>query len=180
MRWAPLRESLLRALSRLIIDSWVSRLYTRRIPVFVDDAEVLIRAAMYSHHFRNKKFSYRAFEPPPETDEVSVCRQPFVEPWLAKAHAKLFVQNAPEKMYKGLAFISAAQVRQLGSRVVDGRDEFLGHADIRHGIVKHRNEPINPPELKKEYEDRLRAMANSAKYIEDPCPSKFRWKGPQL
>jgi hypothetical protein len=69
-------------------------------------------------------------------------------------------------------------VRVRGSQVVDSREEYLGHADVKHGIVKRRNEPIEPPERRKEYEDRLRALVAAAKYVEDPSPQSWAWTPP--
>jgi hypothetical protein len=139
--------------------------------------EVVIRAIFTPYHVKKKKLERRAFEAPPGSDEVSVSRRRYVSPWLAKAYAKRWVQRpkaSPPKVYKGLAFITVEMIREFRAEVVDSRNEYLGHADIKHGIVQQRGEAL-PPNVRKELEARLDKLAKAADYIEDEEPERFRW-----
>lgn len=144
------------------------------MPVEVDDDEVLIRAVT-TWHLNAQGLKANLFHQ--RDDRVSVSRQMWVPPWLAKAYAKARIQNAtlkPPKLYAGLAFVSAAAVRAHGSRVIDSREEYLGHADIQNGIVQKKQEAL-PPDLKKKLDDRARAIAKSARFVKDPNPNSLLW-----
>jgi hypothetical protein len=66
-------------------------------------------------------------------------------------------------------------VRVLGSDVVDSREEFLGHADISHGIVVPEHEPPDPSLIL-----RVRALREKARLLVDPDPTAERWTGGQV
>jgi hypothetical protein len=83
---------------------------------------------------------------------------------------------SPPKIYAGLAFIRASDIRGHGSEVVDSREEYLGHADIRHGIAAQKQGVALPPALAKALNDRAKAIAKSAKYVADPYPSSLCWR----
>lgn len=100
-------------------------------------------------------------------------------PWLAKLYAKGCVENSqlkPPKLYVGLAFLSAEDVRRHGATVVDSREEYLGHADIRNGILQPAGEAL-PPHLMKTLNERTKAIAQSAKFVRDPKPTSILWTG---
>ncbi len=124
-----------------------------------------MRAVMTPYHLHKsnkKRIGWKAFEAPPDIDEVSVSRGKFVPNWLSKAYAKVWVQrpNAnPQKMYIGLAFVSARTVREIGSAVSDSREEYLGHADISHGVIKKRGEALDP-RIRKSLEEKLEKLAD--------------------
>ena len=75
--------------------------------------------------------------------------------------------------------LSALQIRESGARLVDTRNVFQGHADIRHDIVPRRGEPL-PPEQLKTLHDRAKALANRANYFPDPDPTAEPWTGHDL
>jgi hypothetical protein len=83
---------------------------------------------------------------------------------------------SPPKIYTGLAFIRVSEIRGHGSEVVDSREEYLGHADLRHGIATQKKGVALPPKLAKALNDRAKAIAKSARYVADPCPSSLRWR----
>ena len=80
----------------------------------------------------------------------------------------------PPKVYTGLALISAQAVRRLGAEVVDSREEYDGHADIKHGVVRSRGEAL-APDLRKIYDERLKQLAAEAIYLKDQMPDRLRF-----
>jgi hypothetical protein len=159
----------------------------RKVPKEIDDDEVVIRAIMSPYHIhkkRNNQITGKAFEAPPEKDEVSVTRGRYVSAWLAKMYAKAWVQRpraTQPKMYRGLAFIPVNAVRSHGSCVHDSRKEYLGHADITHGVVVKRavGEALDP-RVRKDLDDRLKKLAEAATYVEDPNPRSLFWTGMRM
>lgn len=108
---------------------------------------------------------------------MSVSRRWYVPPWLAKAYAKRWVQRPrsdPPKFYRGLAFVPVEAVRKAGSDIVDSRHEYLGHADIRNGVVREKHVAL-APDVRKMLDDRLQKIAKAARYIEDENPDCIRW-----
>lgn len=93
----------------------------------------------------------------------------------SRQHAKQIEDPAQRKVYKGLAVLSAAQIRGQRASVVDTREVFEGHADITFGITPVRGEPL-PPQLQLI----LRALADLAMYYPDAAPDADRWVGPPL
>lgn len=145
------------------------------MPIEVSDSEVLIRTVTTWNVNARGKLKPSLFHHP--EDRVSVARRNWIPPWLAKAYAKARIQNAtlkPPKLYLGLAFVSAGNVRKNGSDVIDSREEYLGHADIRNGIVQSRQEAL-PPEQRKQLDERARAIAKSARFVKDPNPKSILW-----
>lgn len=155
----------------------MSRGGTKPIPVSIDRREVVIRAILTPYHVKKNKLQRGAFKAPSGSDEVSVSRRWYLPPWLSKAYAKRWVQRPLEsqpKIYEGLAFVSVEAVRSSKSDVVDSRLEYLGHADIKHGIIQERGMAL-APDIRKELDDRLEKLAQAAKYIKDPQPHRIRW-----
>lgn len=158
----------------------VSRFWTRAIPKKVSGDEVAVRAIMTPYHFNKngKKLHRRAFASPPEVDEVSVSRAPYVSLTIAKMYAKTFVERRSgnsKKFFMGLAFVDVSKVRQNSSDVVDSRGEYLGHGDIVHGIVVPKGEPL-PPELQLALDKKLDGILKAAQYLPDPNPRSAVWK----
>ena len=96
-----------------------------------------------------------------------------------KRHAKALENLSEGKVYKGLAILSAQQIRQSGAGLIDTRNVFQGHADIRHGIIQRRGEPL-PPEQLMTLRGRAKALASIANYFPDPDPTIESWSGPCL
>ena len=146
------------------------------MPRDIDDAEILIRAVT-SWHFRNGQLDLALFKDN-EKDEMSVSRKQWVSPWLAKLIAKGRIQNShvkPPNIYVGLAFLPTAAVRSLGSIVVDTRAEYLGHADISHGIYKRAPGEAVPAKVAKKINDRAKAIRAASQFVLDPKPGSFMW-----
>jgi hypothetical protein len=155
----------------------VSRYLTRCVRVTVADDEIAVRAIMTPHHLNKKRtgLTRKAFVSPAEVDEVSVSRQPYVAAWIAKLWARAVVQSPPDKVYVGLAFIDVQKVRQAGSDVFDSRSEYLGHGDIRHGIVMPKKGVPLPPPVLLQLDTQLDAIVNAAHFVHDAKPRSLRW-----
>lgn len=141
--------------------------------------EVIARGICSPYHLKRGKVIANAYWPPYDSDEVSVMRTSWIGADACKRHAKDLENPDEDKVYRGLAILSALQVRQSGARLVDTSHVFQGHADIRHGIVPRRGEPL-PPEQLKTLRDRAKALATLANYFPDPDPAAEDWTGPDL
>lgn len=145
--------------------------------------ETAIRAVLSPYHFKdNKKFtklSKQAFKAPSSVDEVSVSRGPHVPCWIAKAYAKFRVQrplDSTPKLYRGLAFIPVETIREVGVDIIDSRSEYLGHADIKYGVVQDKAVAL-PPEVRFRLDQQAQALADSATFVRDPDPESWKWSG---
>ena len=148
-------------------------------PSEITDEEVIARGICSPYHVKRGKLKPAAYKPPHDSDEVSVMRTSWIGADACKHHAKNLEKPDQGKIYKGLAILSALQIRESGARLVDTRNVFQGHADIRHDIVPRRGEPL-PPEQLKTLHDRAKALANRANYFPDPDPAAEPWTGPDL
>jgi hypothetical protein len=149
-------------------------------PREIADAEVIARGICTPHHVRkNGKLKPAAYTPPYDTDEVSTMRTDWIGPDACKQHAKDLEDPGEGKIYTGLAVLSARQIRQLGASIIDTREEFSGHADIKHDIIPRRGEPLPAPQLQI-LRDRAKALADLANYFPDPDPQSVSWGGPRL
>jgi hypothetical protein len=148
------------------------------VPREVHDDEVVIRAvttwnvkagALQRNLFTNNS-----------DDAISVSRRRWIAPWLAKFIAKLRIENRqlkPPKTYVGLAYVSARVVRECGSEIVDSREEYLGHADIVHGVgPQPRGVPL-PAATAKRINKRADAIRRVARFVPDPNPKSLIWSG---
>ena len=141
------------------------------------DEEVAVRAIMTPYHLNKKRtgITRKAFVAPAETDEVSISRHPHVPAAIAKFWAKAVVQAPPDKLYVGLAFIDVHRVRKAQSDVVDSRSEYLGHGDVRHGIVMPKRGVPLPPPMLLQLDKQIDAILSAAVYVRDPNPESLRW-----
>lgn len=140
------------------------------MPLPIEDDETLTRAILSPYHVKNGKLLRGAFEAPYGNDEVSVSRGRYVADWIAVLYARRRVQQPKAKtpkLYEGLAYITADGVRRLGAQVDDSRREYLGHADISHGVVRIRGQAMDP-QKKRDLDTRLDKMAKLAKYAPKP------------
>ena len=149
------------------------------LPREIGDAEVIARGIFSPYHVNNGKLKLNAYWPPYDSDEVSVMRGSWIGADACKRQAKSLENPSQRKIYRGLAVLSAAQIRKSGAKIVDTRERFEGHADIKHGIVPSRGEPL-PPEQLQILRDRAKALAELANYYPDPDPPSLNWRGPKL
>lgn len=131
------------------------------------------------HVKSNGKLKPEAYDPSPDTDEVSILRVLWIGADLAKKYSKAIQTKA--KLYKGLAVLEAATIRAQGADVVDSRELYCGHGDIRHGIRLKCSESDPPaPELVRWLHVRNKELAKLSRYFPDPDPSNHRWTGGDL
>jgi hypothetical protein len=148
-------------------------------PREIGDAEAIARGICGRYHVKNGKLKLDAYWPPYDSDEVSVMRVSWIGPDACKQRAKALENPIQGKIYTGLAILSAKQIRDSGAGMIDSREIFEGHADIKHGIVPSKGEPP-PPEMLQVLHDRAKALATLANYYPDPDPASLNWTGPQL
>jgi hypothetical protein len=149
-------------------------------PREIGDGEAIVRGICSPYHVNSKgRLKPDAYWPPNDTDEVSVMRADWIGADACKARAKDLEDPDEGKVYRGLAILSANQIRQSGAGIIDTRNVFEGHADIKHGIVPSKGDPL-PPEKLKELRDRTKALANIANYFPDPDLASAGWSGPPL
>jgi len=114
----------------------------------IADEEAIARGICSPYHVsKNGKLKPDAYWPPFDSDEVSVMRASWIGAHACKHHAKALENLDGGKIYKGLAILSAQQIRQSGAELIDTRSLFQGHADIRHGIFPKRVNHCRPTSL---------------------------------
>jgi hypothetical protein len=151
-------------------------------PLEIADAEAIARGICTPHHVKkNGTLKPGAYWPPNDTDEVSVMRACWIGSNGCKRHSKTLERplETPPKIYRGLAILSAKQIREAGAQIIDTRHIFEGHADIKHGIVPSKGEPP-PPEMLQALQTRAKTLATLALYYPDLDPQAPRWSGPTL
>ena len=149
------------------------------IPEEVFDKEVIVRGVCSPHHFKDDKLIVAAYHPTPETDEVSVMRHDYMGSDACKAKAKELENPVKNKVYEGLAVLSAAQIRLTDCKIKDSRQIYPGHADIKMGIIVPRGEPPSPEDAKLLL-DRKRRLLKFTNYFRDPEPQVINWTGEKL
>jgi len=173
---------ILHRITQLIKSIWCRPPRSSDIPVEVSDQETIIRAVFYPHHFNKsgRKLTRYAFRAPPDMDEVSTIRKNYVGSQFCKDKAKGIelngkCQSEDTKDFRGFASISADEIYKAGSNIRDSRHVYVAHADITHGYTAKRGESL-PSWLN----DRLDRLRDSAKFIPDPAPTKWRWVGQEI
>ncbi|QDQ85799.1 hypothetical protein [Paraburkholderia megapolitana] len=147
------------------------------LPLEIDDSETIVRGMCSPYHVSSKgKVKPEAFDPTPDTDEVSVMRHDYMGSDACRERALALEDTAKGKIYRGLAALSAGSIREAGADVVDSRHIFDGHGDIKLGFVVKPGEPLPPEELIR-MRALTKALAKAAKYFPDPNPQAAQWTG---
>ncbi len=150
---------------------------TSKLPLEVADDEPIVRGICSHHHVSSKgKLKPEAYEAPDGTDEVSVMRSNWLGTDVCKQRAKKLENLEKRKIYRGLAVLSAQQIREAGADVVDSRKVYEGHADIKHGVIQERGVPLLPQEIDI-LRQRYKKLAALAEYYPDQSPETEIWKG---
>jgi hypothetical protein len=153
------------------------------IPIYIDDDEVIVRVIFEPYHEKKGKLKATAFRSPMGIDEVSVMRHTYMGTPFCKRKAKEIEADSrkkdPQKKYLGFAVLMASQIRFVKSNVIDSRNQFIGHADIKHGFVLQRDEPLDP-KAKMELDERLKTLVSLTNYFPDPNPDEEKWSGSEL
>lgn len=143
---------------------------TDSLPLLVTDEERLARAIFFPN-FINRKGEIKpaAFKARGGRRDVSVNRLLALDANACKARSR-DIGIAGD--FVGFAVLAAGVVRQCGAEVVDSREHYLGHADILHDRALPSGEPPPP-----EFNERLKRMAEAARYYPDPAPATAGWTG---
>src|SRR5262249_20094595 len=97
----------------------------------------------------------------------------------AKQRARRLANPVEGKVYRGLAVLTPAEIREAGAGLKDSRDNFRGHADVKMGIRVTKGEPPPAKDLKV-LRARQKQLASTSRYHIDPRPESRAWKGPDL
>ncbi|MFM0543990.1 hypothetical protein PQR29_04605 [Paraburkholderia strydomiana] len=147
------------------------------LPLEIDDAEIIVRGMCTPYHVSSKgKVKPEAFDPTPGTDEVSVMRYDGMGADACKSQALQLEDPTQQKVYRGLAALTAFTIRGEGAAVIDSRHHFYGHADIKLGFVVQPGEPL-PPETLLRLRALTKALAKAVRYYPDPSPATPAWLG---
>jgi len=108
----------------------------------------------------------------------------YMGPSSCKRKAQSLENPAKKKEYRGFAVLRANAVRSSGMEVIDSRNQFCGHGDIKLLMKElhncEPNEPL-PPETRKRLKDLGERLLSASVYVADPSPrSRGRWRGEKL
>lgn len=147
------------------------------MPRFVVDEEKIVRCLFFPYHFnKNGEIKPAAFHPK-EGEKISTIRHDYVGTDFCKAKAKEMA--SPQREYRGLGVITAKQIRLASCDVIDSREEYWGHADIKMGFMVIEGNPLP----KEEFDELLRrktALAKALRYFPDPVPDAEQWVGDKI
>lgn len=154
---------------------------TSHIPELVDAAENIVRCICSPYHFdrRKKRLHWKAFQPAPGTDAVSVIRADFMGADFCKRHGQALADPSTGKFYEGLAAFRAGSARASEMDVIDSRSEYVGHADLKHGFSSEIGEPRSP-EITDKIVRQCKALLAQTQFFTDPDPLSDRWIGATL
>ena len=154
----------------------------RYLPRGLSNDEIIVRAIFSPYHLNKKKNELipAAFEPSPNTDEISVMRSSFLGAHRCKALAVDLENPKVHKAYKGFAVLSVRALRAVARCGRLATRDFLGHGDIKTGMVKPpKGVPREPADLQR-FQDLCATLISLSKYCADPSPSHPRWQGAPL
>lgn len=152
----------------------------------IQDSERLVRSVYYPIHFKNKTTHLLVkslFESPKGKDEVSVLRLEYTTATFCKQHAQKNVNPPVRREYRGLAVLTAKQIRQQKQGAYQANvkasklDGLPMHADIFYGYVMplEKDVPI-PPEIGLLIEK----LTQVAAYYHDSKPEISEWLDGEL
>src|SRR5271154_4104737 len=104
----PLARKASKLLNRFFNVCWL-------VPVNVAEDERIIRAIYSPFHVgKNNKLKHQAYDPTPQTDEISVMRMEHMGAPHCRRKAQLFENLTKKKEYHGLAVLKVAAVHLSG------------------------------------------------------------------
>ncbi len=177
-------RSLLLILSKLLSQSfrlcWL-------VPLGVSADERIVRAIYSPYHVDKKKnrLKHQAYDPTPRTDEISIMRLDYMGSSSCRRKARSIALENAKKEYCGFAVLRVNAVCNSGMSVVDSRNSYCGHGDIKllmQELLRNRepNEPL-PAETLKRFRDLKDRLLMSSNYVSDPSPTRRgRWRGAPL
>jgi hypothetical protein len=152
-----------------------------KIPVSVASEENVVRA-VWSHHLDGNSLKKGFLR----SERTSVMRHTYMGTEECRSRGRSIPHGNPGVRYKGLAIIRVGRIRQVGSDVLDSREQFCGHAHISHGpaLAGQAAEPGEPlfddPNLLMTLDERLKELKKATRYFPDPNPSHNNWTGEVL
>jgi len=114
---------------------------------------------------KKKRIKAQAFDPYPGTDEVSVMRHSFLG--IRRCKEKALEMENRNKIFRGFAILQVEEVRRCKCQVVDSREQFLGHADIRTGLRSPAKGEPRDPQILSQCKEIGRNLVSIASYVED-------------
>lgn len=145
---------------------------TCELPIEILDDENIVRLIKTPQHIKNDKLKPSAFRSQAGIDDVSVIRHSHMGTNFCKSKAKEIMGEN----YIGLAVVTAAKIRSVGSKVIDSREEFCGHASILHGVIFTVDEPPSAA-ISEFITERCRQIINHTTYHADPELANDVWTG---
>ena len=146
-------------------------------PHEVSDTELIVRGICSPYHVSSSgKLKPNAFDPTPGTDEVSVMRHDWIGTEACRDRSKSLADPEKNKIYRGMATLTADLIRQTGADIIDSRRHFPGHADIKLGFVTQDGEPPSA-EVLHALRTRTKWLAKIANFLADPEPGSSYWQG---
>jgi hypothetical protein len=163
----PLSRRVSRLLNRFLEICWL-------VPLDVAEDERIIRAIYSPYHVdKHNRLKHQAYDPTPGTDEISTMRLEHMGAPFCRVKAKS-IEN-PKKVLAGLAVLKVATVVSKGMQVVDSRQQYCGHADIRLLIAeianRQKGEPLSPV-VGKHFRDLKEQLLKSSTFFSDPNPNE--------
>src|ERR1700720_3288577 len=124
---------LLQFLAQLILLKSESR-FLLGWPREIAPNEPIVRGICSPYHVSSSgKLKPEAYDPTPDTDEVSILRADWIWPRRTKQRAKRVADPSKKKVYRGLAVLTPHEITTAGAAIVDTREHYRGHADIKLG-----------------------------------------------
>lgn len=149
-------------------------------PLEISDAETIVRGICSPFHVSSSgKLKPQAFDPTPGTEDVSVLRHDWIGVNVCRDYSRKLENLASQKVYRGMAVLTASQIRSAGAEVKDSRNLFQGHADIKLGYLTPAGDPP-PAEVVFAKRERTKLLASAAQYHADPDPAADSWLGPSF
>jgi hypothetical protein len=150
------------------------------LPFEISDSETIVRVVKHGYHTnQNGKLTWHVFKPKAGENEVSVIRQLLGNDNCKSAGVRICSNENPSK-YIGFAAILAKSIRDAGSEVVDSRDEFLGHADLRHNIAPLQDDEPSDGDATRKIRDRCKKLFESTKFTKDTEVDNPKWVASDL
>jgi hypothetical protein len=151
------------------------------VPRLVSSDERIVRAIYSPYHYdlKKKRLKPAAYNPSVNTYDVSVMRIEYIGEDLCKQKALSFENPSADKKYQGFSVLRVERVRSTSMDVIDSRESFCGHADIKLQIadINSKLEPNEPPSaidgerLKKLKE----ALLEASKFFPDTDTASLKW-----
>lgn len=145
------------------------------IPVEIDNSEEIVRVLIDPIHInKNKEVKPYAFQPPKNSEDISVNRLLYSSLDMCKKQGLNMQKD--NKLFWGLGIVKASIIRDIGFSIdytPDILNDNLAHSDIKIGEIKIENEPLSPNTTLK-----IKQLISKLNILTDPCPKETYWTRP--